>query len=123
MARESVLHANRVSLVAYLSYYGRDIRRSAVARSRQRVAGDSSKTFVRYEPSQHDAESHRADVALSLDVSFHLVKDDFYSTFIRHLFDSAVRYVVIYSSHEDRSWTGRGKHHRNHDRWKGDFLV
>ena len=44
----------------------------------------------------------KADMAISLDVLFHLVEDEIFERYIRNLFSSAQRFVVIYSSNFDQ---------------------
>ena len=38
----------------------------------------------------------RAELALSLDVIYHLVEDTVYESYMGQLFDSATKYVIVY---------------------------
>ncbi|TKR29807.1 class I SAM-dependent methyltransferase [Luteimonas gilva] len=92
---------------AYPRYLGVDISRDAVQACSRRFAGDPSKRFVVLD----EYGGQRADLALSLDVVFHLVEDDVYDDYLGRLFAAAERYVIIYSTDENRS--GAMKHVRD----------
>ncbi|QIB75151.1 class I SAM-dependent methyltransferase [Halogeometricum borinquense] len=95
----------QVELGEYESYVGYDVSESAVERCRERFADDPTKRFETYDPLS-DTPNVNADVALSLEVLFHLVDDDVYEASIRHLFDSADRFVLILSSNRDDPVSG-----------------
>ena len=59
--------------------------------------GDSTKQFRL--TSEYGGET--AELALSLDVVYHLVEDDVFESYMRRLFESATRFVIIYSSNTD----------------------
>lgn len=87
---------NQVALATYPEYLGLDVSRTAVARCSERFADDPTRSFAWYDP---DASSVvTAELALSLDVIYHLVEDSVFETHIRHLFSAATRYVIIYAS-------------------------
>ena len=94
---------NQLSLAEYPGYLGLDIAPTAIARCRERFEGDGTKRFALYDPAQFDADLRRysADAALSLDVIFHLVEDQVYEIYMRHLFAAGQRFVVILSSNTD----------------------
>jgi SAM-dependent methyltransferase len=78
----------------YPAYVGFDISADAVARCRQMFAGDATKQFFVI----GEREPAQADLALSLDVLFHLVEDATYDAYLDQLFASARRFVAIYST-------------------------
>jgi len=88
-------------LAAYPAYVGLDISKTAVERCKALFASDFSKKFEIYDPFQFDMAGHQADMALSMEVIFHLTEDDIYRLYLRHLFASARRWVVIFSSDEE----------------------
>jgi len=61
----------------------------------------------------------QADLALSLDVIYHLVEDPVFQDYMSKLFGAANRYVVIYSSdtNDDRGYKGTHVRHRMFSRW------
>lgn len=76
--------------------------------------GDPSKNFLH---SEAQPSITTADLALSLDVVYHLVEDSVFNAYMRRLFDSAVRFVIVYSSNEDKPWSGSHVRHRQFTRW------
>lgn len=97
---------HQLSLAKYPSYVGLDISPSAVRQCGSRFETDSSKSFFVYDWTAWFDRGHvlRADLAISLDVLFHVVEQDAYDAYLRHLFQSAHRYVIIYSVNDDRAF-------------------
>jgi hypothetical protein len=91
---------NQLSRLAVPRYLGMDVSRTAVEHCVKRFAGDPDKSFAWYDPGVFldNAGFFCADLALSLDVIFHLVEDVTFATYMRRLFRSARRHVLIYSS-------------------------
>lgn len=100
---------NQLSLARYPLYIGVDVSESAIIACRERFAEDTSKKFI----SLADYNGDKAELALSLDVIFHLTEDDSYELYMRTLFDAAERFVIIYSSNKNES--GAAKHVRHHE--------
>ncbi len=94
---------NQLSLAHYPRYLGLDVSTSVLRRSMRRFAEDRTKSFLHYDPiSFADPAGYlRAQLALSLDVLYHLVEDKIYELHLRHLFGSAQRFVVLYTSDAD----------------------
>ena len=108
---------NQLALADYPRYVGLDVSKRAVAICAEHFAGDSGKNFFLYEPSHFDdmQEEHKADLALSLDVIYHLVEDEVYHLYLKHLFGAAGKYVIIYTSDKDErgGFFERHVRHRN----------
>jgi hypothetical protein len=85
---------NQLKLANYPEYTGVDVSRVAVDRANQNFATDGSKNFLTTE----EYSGERADLALSLDVIYHLVEDQVFSDYMDRLFRAAKRFVVVYSS-------------------------
>jgi len=88
----------QLRLADYPAYAGLDISESAVERCRSLFAGDLSKRFETYRPEDFDPLDFQADMALSMEVIFHLTEEDTYNLYMRHLFAAARHWVVIFSS-------------------------
>lgn len=99
-------------LAEYPEYLGLDVAPSAVARCQSLFAGDRLKQFTLYNPFQFDPASRQADLALSLEVIFHLTEDDLYRLHLEHLFACARQWVVIFASDEQDMATGPFPHFR-----------
>lgn len=99
---------NQLKLAGYPRYLGLDISESAVARCRGEFSGDRSKVFKL--SSEYCGE--KADLALSLDVIYHLVEEAVFQDYMRTLFGASNRYVIIYSSNSDDNRRYDGTHMR-----------
>lgn len=90
----------QVALGDYPPYVGLDVSPSIIRACGERFSGDCTKSFFLYEPYCFNDRSgvFTADAALSLDVIFHLVEDPVFTLYMTHLFGSARRFVIIYSS-------------------------
>ena len=110
---------HQLSLAKYPQYVGLDVSETAIACCRERFATDTSKTFVCYEPCDFDTnkDAFQADLALSLDVIYHLVEDSVFESYMRQLFTSARRFVVIYSSNRREPTVARHVRHREFTSW------
>lgn len=62
-----------------------------------------------------NAKVFQADLALSIDVIFHLIEEDVFTKYMLHLFAAASRYVIIYSWGEGASPVTRSWHNRPRD--------
>ncbi len=57
------------------------------------------------------------DLALSLDVIYHLTEDAVFEAYMARLFDHASGHVLIYASDHDARTVSRHVRHRSHSRW------
>jgi SAM-dependent methyltransferase len=105
---------NQLTLAKYPSYLGLDVSPHAVEGCARRFAGDASKSFMLV----HDYAGQTAQLALSLDVIYHLTEDAVYETYMETLFAAARDYVVIYSSDKDEAQPQTAHvRHRQFSRW------
>lgn len=99
-------------LAEYPRYLGLDVAPSAIARCRALFAGDNAKQFLPYDPCHFNPTDVQADLAVSLEVIFHLTEERLYRLYMEHLFASARRYVVIFASDTDDVEPGLFPHFR-----------
>jgi hypothetical protein len=101
---------NQLMLANYPRYIGIDVSSTAVNVCREKFMGDDRKSFKPLEL----YEGETADLALSLDVIFHLVDDKDSEEHMRTIFNAATRFVIIYSSDTDDNdhKDGHVKHRR-----------
>lgn len=106
---------NQLLLANYPHYIGVDISLTAIAKCRQLFSMDKSKSFI--VASRYAGE--RADLAMSLDVIFHLVEDAIFADYMNTMFAAAVKYVIIYSSNFDGEGLRSAYHvrHRKFTDW------
>lgn len=94
-------------------YLGLDIAPSIIDRLRKEFAKDSQKDFALYRPGRgYDAAAH---MALSIDVIYHQVDDKLYDQYMRDLFLSALRLVLIYSTDKYREPCVHERHRKFSD--------
>ena len=93
---------NQLSLANYKNYIGYDVSQTAIDICKNKFSNDSSKTFI-YMNDDYD-KSKKADLALSLDVIYHLLEDNVFDVYMQNLFNSSNKYVCIYSSNIDAGW-------------------
>lgn len=86
----------QLALANYPHYTGFDISPGAVSLCRRKFAGDSSKEF--HDLSGTRCDTVKADMAMSLDVIYHLVEDSNYDLYMRRLARAGERFLCIYSS-------------------------
>jgi SAM-dependent methyltransferase len=110
---------HQLSLADYPRYAGLDVSPAAILLCKRRFADDPTKSFFRY-----DGECFvdrgglfSADLAISLDVVYHLVEDAVYEAYMEHLFAAGGRHVVIYSTNAENTGTAPHVRHRYFTPW------
>lgn len=108
---------SQLKLAKYPDYVGLDVSAKAVALCKEKFADDTNKRFFVHEAPLFDdtLKEYKADLALSLDVIYHLVEDEIYFDYLKYLFESARKYVIIYTSDKDEYGGVYERHvrHRN----------
>lgn len=89
----------QLAIATYPSYLGVDVSPAAVAVCREKFSADATKRFITLD--EFRSARPRAELALSLDVIYHLVEDPIFDGHMRDLFGAADRLVAIYSSNSD----------------------
>lgn len=110
---------NQLSRAEYPSYIGLDVSRTAIGLCQRRFRGDPDKSFFLYEDScfTDRAGIFTADLALSLDVVFHLTEDTVFETYLTHLFEAGRSLAVIYSTNIEMGGTAPHVRHRYFTPW------
>lgn len=106
---------NQLSLARYPQYIGFDVSPTAISTCRNLFSKDESKDFRLIQ----EYAGETAELTLSLDVIFHIIEDDIFDGYMARLFDSAERFVAIYSSDTDNNPKRTVAHvrHRKFSRW------
>ena len=93
--------------------------RSAIRLCKRRFAEDSTKSFFLYESDSFvdHAGLLAADLAISLDVVYHLIEDRIFDEYMGHLFAAGERYFVVYSTNEVREGTAPHVRDRQFSLW------
>jgi len=84
---------NQLKYLELPSYIGYDISSKAIDNCNQIFKTDSSKSFRLIK----DYSPTAADLTLSLDVIYHLIEDEIFDSYMKRLFESSNKYVIIYA--------------------------
>jgi SAM-dependent methyltransferase len=101
---------NQLKLSKYPSYIGFDISQESINRCTDLFINDKSKKFMLVT----EYTNELADLTLSLDVIFHLTEDHVYQAYMNKVFNSATRYVIIYSSNTEHPLVANQRPHVRH---------
>jgi hypothetical protein len=84
---------NQLKLLNVERYTGVDISPIVIEKCRKEFYFDDTRHFF----TMDSITTHNADLALSLDVIYHLVEDGVFNHYMTTLFDASNRFVIIYS--------------------------
>lgn len=115
---------HQLTLAIYPRYIGLDVSKTAIELCNRRFANDGTKSFFLYDGAcfVDKAALFACDVAISLDVIYHLVEDRIFNIYMRHLFAAGKRYVVIYSTNVASGRTAAHVRHRCFTLWVDEKL-
>ena len=105
----------QLRLGTYPEYVGVDVAPTSVERCSSSFVHDPTKRFYLADALPNDIGPF--DLALSLDVIYHLVENSVFYTYMRRLFSHSRRYVVIYSSNYDARTHATHVRHRKFTAW------
>jgi cyclopropane fatty-acyl-phospholipid synthase-like methyltransferase len=110
---------NQLSLAGYPRYVGLDVSKTAIGICLKRFSADSTKSFFLYDGVCFTDRGgvFAADVAISLDVIYHLIEDQVFETYMRHLFAAGQRFVVVYSTNMELGDPSPHVRHRAFSAW------
>ena len=113
---------NQFELFRFPSYTGVDVAEQVIVQNRQRFQNDRVRFLTTEEWKSLPQEQRIAELALSLDVLYHLVEDDVFEEYMRGLFSTASRHVIIYSSNWDEVEEVKHVRHRRFSDWIDQHL-
>jgi len=102
---------NQMSYFNMEQYTGVDISECVINMCRQKYIHLENKRFITY--NEYYTLSFKFDLALSLDVIYHLVDDVVYEKYMNDLFSSSNRFVIIYSSNTQEMYNNSHVYGRN----------
>lgn len=110
---------HQLSMADYPRYVGVDVSRTAIALCKRKFDGDPSKSFFLYDGVcfVDRGRLFTADLAISLDVIYHLIEEAVFERYMEHLFNSGERFVVVYSSNTVMRGTAPHVRHRHFTTW------
>jgi SAM-dependent methyltransferase len=97
---------NQAGYLEVEEFMGVDVSPTAVALCRKKFEGRAGRKFLLYDAATFRGEvaAFGPELAISMDVVYHLVEDEVFVRYMRELFESAGRYVIIYSSNFDKRY-------------------
>jgi len=100
---------NQLSLAQYPRYLGFDVSQTAINICKNKFSDDKTKEFRLL-----DAFSgEKAELTLSLDVIYHLIEDSIFENYMKILFGTSTKFVIIYASNKTSSqWIQHVKHRK-----------
>lgn len=105
---------NQLKYFNFHSYIGYDISPVAIKKCSKIFQADKSKEFRLMK----DYSNKSADLAMSLDVIYHLIEDQVYHEYLSRLFSHSHNYIIIYSSNsDDNENSGPHVKHRKFTQW------
>lgn len=95
---------NQLKLAKYPNYIGLDVSPTAVQMCHSLFKDDKTKSFLLYNSSAF-FDNHnilKTDLTMSLDVLYHLVEKEIFEKYLRDLFNTSKKYVIIYATDYDQ---------------------
>lgn len=105
---------SQLTLARYPSYVGVDVSETVLEIVRAKFSCIDNYRFIYTNDVDNEPS---ADLTLSLDVIYHLVEDEAFNQYMRDLFRKSDRYVIIYSSNEEKDWVSPHVRHRRFVEW------
>jgi SAM-dependent methyltransferase len=105
----------QLELANYPTYVGIDVAAASIERCMARFGHDRTKRF--YLGDTIGDNLGPFDLALSLDVVYHLVEDRIFDAHMKSLFASSGRYAIIYASNYDATTNAPHVRHRKFTDW------
>ncbi len=109
---------NQAMQFHFPSYIGLDVSATAIEKCREVCKNDSSKQF--FLPGKKTTKL-TAELAISLDVIYHLIEEKVYENYMKQLFAAATRYVIIYAWNVESDTNYHVRHRRFSD-WIKDNI-
>lgn len=109
----------QLELANYPEYTGFDVSPQAITLCRKRFA--NYQNFQFYETKESLAKEGSFDLAISLDVIYHLVEDNVFDAYMKRLFMSSNNFVIIYSNNIDKIFESPHVRGRKFTLWCEEF--
>ncbi|MBY0537539.1 MAG: class I SAM-dependent methyltransferase [Chitinophagaceae bacterium] len=89
---------HQLSSIHYKKYIGLDVSETIIDKCKEKFSGDQTKSFFAYRTGDLKQEFKGNDLALSLDVLYHVVEESVFTQYIIDLFSASEKYVLVYST-------------------------
>ncbi len=111
----------QLKLFTFPNYIGFDVSKASIDLCKNIFLKDKTKSFFLYNPDSFidNHQIFKGELALSLDVIYHLVEDTVFDKYMKDLFSCSAKYVIIYASDTDDNKDNYAQHvkHRKFSKW------
>ncbi|WP_215226786.1 class I SAM-dependent methyltransferase [Echinicola shivajiensis] len=104
---------NQLRYYSFPKYIGFDVSDTAIEKCELFFSFDNAKKFKNI----NDYNFEKAELTISVEVLFHLIEDNIYNEYMNRLFDSSLKYVIIFSSNKNDNSTPIHVKHRVFTEW------
>lgn len=108
---------NQLSLADYSYYVGFDVSPLAVKMCNVKFGLDKTKNYFFHETSEEIQFEGNFDLAISLDVIYHLVEDYVFDGYMQRLFNASNKYVIIYAYNFEKTYEFKHERGREFLKW------
>lgn len=109
----------QLELANYPEYTGFDVSPRAVTICRNKFSGRPNYQF--FETKTLLDKEGSFDLAISLDVIYHLIEDEVFDAYMQRLFASSRNFVIIYSNNIEKTFESPHVRGRKFTRWCDEF--
>jgi len=108
---------NQLAMFSIPTYHGLDVSQTVVDQARITFDADKTKSFQLVK--EFNRKQKPFELSMSLDVIYHLIEDTVFTSYMRDLFDSSEKFVIIYASNKTDENYDPGHHvkHRAFSDW------
>jgi len=99
---------NQLSYYEIPHYRGFDVSETAIKTCKERFALDNQKEFLHMREAAH----FKAEMTMSIDVIYHLTENSVFTDYMKKLFRTSSRFVIIYSSDFNKRDTVHVRHRK-----------
>lgn len=104
---------NQLGKFKFPNYLGLDVSATAIEKCRTIFKNDATKAFAVYKGNEnYEPENKNIELALSLDVIYHLIEDEVFENYMWNLFRASKKFVIIYAWDTQQNKSFHVKHRR-----------
>jgi len=94
---------NQLSMFKIPNYTGLDVSKTIIQKNIKYFRKDKTKKFFLYPEAFDNTSFFKTDLAISLDVIYHIIEDNAFNKYMKDLFNSSKKFVIIYSSNTNKN--------------------
>jgi cyclopropane fatty-acyl-phospholipid synthase-like methyltransferase len=106
----------QLGLAKYPHYIGFDVAPTSIRLCREKFPEASNFAFHTLDSAEYE-NLEPVDLALSLDVIYHLIEEEAFSEYMTNLFRSSNRFVIIYAYDFHKTYESKHEKGRNFTKW------